>query len=275
MGKDASIKHEQLAAKAFNKQSSVFDKIYAENVTVTHKRQRVREHVLKYLHSGSRILELNAGTGDDAIFFAQLGHSVHATDIAEEMQEQLRLKIQQTHLNKFITTELCSFTELNGLERKGPYDLIFSNLAGLNCTPDLDKVLHTFNALLKPGGVVTMVIMPRFCLWETLLVLRGNFRMAFRRLKSKNGTPAHIEGVHFFCWYYPPEFLIGQLKGELELISVEGLCTIVPPSYFEKFPHRYPRLFRILQKWESRLKNKWPWKYIGDYYIISFRKPMP
>ena len=273
--KDNSYMHEQLAAKAFNQQSAVFDKIYAENAIVSYKRKRVRDHVLKNLPPKSSILELNAGTGDDAVFFARLGHTVHATDIAQDMQEKLRLKVEKNHLENLVTTEVCSFTDLERLKEKGPYDLIFSNLAGLNCTPDLDKALQSFNALLKPGGMVTMVIMPRFCLWETMLAFKGNFKTAFRRLKNKNGTPAHIEGVHFFCWYYHPGFLVEQLKGKLELLSVEGLCTLVPPSYFEKFPHKYPRLFNWLQEREGRLKHKWPWKYIGDYYIISFRKPAP
>ena len=273
MKEEAYTEHERLAAEAFNKQSAVFDKIYAENVIVDYKRKRVREHVLNFLSPGSRILELNAGTGEDAIFFAQLGHSVHATDIAEDMQNRLRLKLQQHNLSDVVSTELCSFTALGNLHQKGPYDLIFSNLAGLNCTPDLGIVLQSLHPLLKPGGIATMVIMPRVCLWETMLAFKGNFKTAFRRLRSKKGTPAHIEGVHFLCWYYHPKFLVQQLRGKLELLKLEGLCTIVPPSYFERFPHKHPGLLKRLQKWEGKLKDKWPWKYTGDYYIISFRKP--
>jgi ubiquinone/menaquinone biosynthesis C-methylase UbiE len=273
MKENAYIEHEQLAAEAFNKQSAVFDKIYAENSIVTYKRDRVREHVLKFLSPKSKILELNAGTGDDAVFFAQHGHSVHATDIAEDMQHKLRLKVQQHNLNALVSTELCSYTALENIQQKGPYDLIFSNFAGLNCTNDLNKVLQSLSSLLKPGGVATMVIMPGFCLWETTLAAKGNFKTAFRRLNSKNGAPAHIEGVHFLCWYYSPGFLIKKLKGQLKLIDLEGLCTLVPPSYFEQFPHKHSTLLKRLQKWESILKRKWPWKYIGDYYIISFRKP--
>jgi hypothetical protein len=189
------------------------------------------------------------------------------------MQNKLRAKVQQHCFNDLVSTELCSFTALEDLQQRGPYDLIFSNFAGLNCTPDMDKVLQSLPALLKPGGVVTMVIMPGFCLWETMLAMKGNFKTAFRRLRSKDGAPAHIEGVHFLCWYYSPGYLIKHLKNKLELIQLEGLCTLVPPSYFEQFPRKHPTLLKRLQHLEDRLKTKWPWKYIGDYYIISFRKP--
>ena len=56
-------------------------------------------------------------------------------------------------------------------DRKGPYDMIFSNFAGLNCTGELDKVLASFSSLLKPKGIVTLVLLPGFCLWEFLLII--------------------------------------------------------------------------------------------------------
>ena len=260
------------AAEAFNRQSSLFDAIYAPNIIIQYKRERVRSNVERFLAPRSNILELNAGTGEDAIYFAAKEHTVHATDIAEEMQNVLKQKVKQYNLQSRITTETCSFTRLESLQNKGPYDLIFSNFAGLNCTGDLDEVLQSFSSLLKPNGLATLVVMPRFCLWEFLLFLKGNFKTAFRRFKSKNGVTAHIEGTYFKCWYYSPAFIEQRLKYEFELLGVEGLCTIVPPSYFENFPSKHPNLFRRLIKAENKMKSKWPWKIIGDYFIITMRK---
>lgn len=264
--------HEQQAANAFNKQSSVFDSLYSENIIIQYKRNCVRQHVEKYIAANSNILELNAGTGEDAVYFAQQNHQVHATDIAENMQQVLREKRQHYNLVNNITTELCSFTQLNKLQNKGPYDVIFSNFAGLNCTRDLDKVLTSFSALLKQGAIVTLVLLPPFCLWETLLVLKGDFKTAFRRFNSKQGAPAQIEGVKFTCWYYKPSFVINCMKNDYELLSIEGLCSIVPPSYFENFPYKHKKLFKKLVALENSFKKTWPWKFIGDYYIISFGK---
>src|SRR6202000_3362134 len=122
--------------------------------------------------------------------------------------------------------------------------------------------------LLVTGGLVTLVILPKFCLWEILLLFKGKFKTAFRRLNAKNGTDAHVEGIHFKCWYYNPSFVIDTLKNDFEELSVEGLCTIVPPSYIENFAENYPGLYNRLKKTENYLKDKWPWKCIGDYYII-------
>lgn len=282
--------NEKEAAKAFSKQSLGFDEYDAGNTIIQYKRQRVWEHVLRHLPpagaapalgaapaSGAApavsILELNAGTGTDASFFARQGYRVHATDIAPGMQEKLREKVRLQGLTDKVSTELCSFTALDALQARGPYDLIFSNFAGLNCTGELDKVLRSFAPLLKPGGQVTMAILPGFCLWETLLLLRGRFRTAFRRLVSgRKGTKSHVEGHYFRCWYYSPSYVIRTLADSFDCISLEGLCTIVPPSYIEHFAERHPVAYRRLRAREDKWKDKWPWKFIGDYYIISFRK---
>ncbi len=266
--------NEQQAAAAFSKQALVFDAYDATNSIIHYKRKRVRDHVLRFLKPHSSILELNAGTGEDALFFAQQGHSVHATDIAAGMQDRLREKVKVQNLTRRITTEICSFTDLDTLKLKGPYDHIFSNFAGLNCTGELDKVLRSFSPLLKPGGHVTLVILPAFSLWETMLLFRGKFKTAFRRLLyRRKGAPAHVEGVHFKCWYYPASFVMRTLEQEqFELLGYEGLCTIVPPSYIEHFPERHPRWYNFLRRLEDKWKEKWPWRAIGDYYIISFAK---
>src|SRR5207253_2642657 len=134
--------------------------------------------------------------------------------------------------------------ELALLKNRGPYDVIFSNFAGLNCTDELNNVLHSFDPLLKQGGIVTLVIMPTFCLWEILLLFKGKFKTATRRLFSKNGRKAHIVGELFTCWYYNPSYIIKQLKNNFDLLSCEGLCTIVPPSYIENFAEKYPKAFK-------------------------------
>jgi ubiquinone/menaquinone biosynthesis C-methylase UbiE len=264
--------NERAAAAAFNKQAILFDDLYSGDTIIQYKRRRVREHLLNLLQPHSHILELNSGTGDDAIFFARKGHTVHATDISAIMQNLLAEKAKQNNLQKSISCELRSFTDLENLSEKGPYDVIFSNFAGLNCTDQLGKALSSFDNLLKPGGIVTMVILPKFCLWEFLLLFKGKFRTAFRRFSGKRGTKAHIEGEYFRCWYYNPSFIKKYLKKSFTVVGLEGLCSIVPPSYLHGFAEKYPSLFRRLVKHEETLKTRWPWKVIGDYYIISLRK---
>lgn len=262
---------EQLAALAFTHQSKTFDEQYATDTIIRYKRSRVREHFLQYLPPAGTVLELSSGTGEDALFLAGLGYHVHATDISTGMQEVLKDKIGRLGVDR-ISLELCSFTGLGKLRNKGPYDAVFSNFGGLNCTGDLKKVLKDINPLLKPGGIMTLVIISRFCLWESLLVFKGKFGTATRRFFSRSGRAAKIDGRNFTCWYYAPSFIIRELKMDFELLGIEGLCTLVPPSYLEHFAEKHQRLYAFLKNKEDRLKNKWPWRSMGDYFIISLKK---
>lgn len=262
----------RLAANAFNKQAALFDGLYASDSMIIYKRQRVREHLQHFLQPHSNILELNAGTGEDALYLAQNGHQVHATDISESMQAILQQKIAGSAYKELISQECCAYTDLSSLQNKGPYDYIFSNFAGLNCTGELDEVLRSLSPLLKKHGIITLVVLPEFCLWEFLLLFKGSFRTAFRRFAGKKGARAHIEGEYFTCWYYNPAYIISTLQDDFELLKLEGLCSLVPPSYIEGFREKHPSWFVRLSKMESKLKTRWPWRSIGDYYIISLRK---
>lgn len=270
MNEHKHIENEEAASAAFDRQSSLFDDLYAAGTIIRYKRERVREHILRYLNPHSHILELNSGTGEDALFFARMGHTVHATDISAGMQHILSGKVKKHRLGSKISFERCSYTKLRELKARGPYDLILSNFAGLNCTGQLYAVLGELPSLLRPGGMVTLVLLPRFCLWEFLLLFKGKFRTATRRLLSWKGTNAQIEGVLFKCWYYRPSSVIKHLIPSFYLLDAEGLCSLAPPSYMEGFAEKHPRLFNFLVKREARLKSKWPWKYVGDYVILSF-----
>lgn len=272
MNRSATYHTETQAAAAFTKQSAVFDALYSGNTIIQYKRERVRNHLQQYLQPGSHILELNSGTGEDAVWLAQQGYHVHATDISEGMQQQLQQKVKAAGLETMVSAEQISFTALPQLRERKKYDHVFSNFAGLNCTGELDKVLASFSSVLKPGGAVTLVLLPKFCLWEFLLLFKAQFKTAFRRLFSRRGVRAHIEGEYFGCWYYNPSFVKQHMRQEYDVLSVEGLCTMVPPSYMEGFAEKHSKLYAFLQRLEAKYKKRRPWRSWGDYYIISLRK---
>lgn len=269
---DTNTISEAEVAKAFDKQASLFDGLFSKNEIVQYKRRRVRDHVDELIKPASYILELNAGTGDDALYFASRGHKVHTTDLSPEMETVRLRKIQEAGLADRVSSACCSFTDLENLTNKGPFDLVFSNFAGLNCTSSLDKVLDSLNPLVKPGGLVIMVMLPKICIWEIAMAFKGKWKTALRRFSGSKGAKAQIEGEYFRCWYYNPSYIRKHLKNSFRAIKLEGLCCLVPPSYLENFPEHHPRAYSWLKKQEEKLGNHWPWNRVGDYYIISFRK---
>ncbi|MBL7713312.1 MAG: class I SAM-dependent methyltransferase [Chitinophagaceae bacterium] len=262
---------EESVSLAFSNQSPEFDRIDEENKIILWIRNRVQQEVLSYIAPRAHLLELNCGTGIDALFFAGNGITVTATDNAPGMLQQLDQKIEQHRLQDQIKTIRCSFNELQQLGTATQYDYIFSNFGGLNCTDQLGKVLKDIHQLLKPGGRFTLVIMPRICPWEILMAAKGRFRLAFRRLKKGPAT-AKLEGEEFDCYYYSPAFVTRTLGDAFKLLSLKSLSLTTPPPFVEQFIERFPRAFTQLEQWENRLCSKAPFNRWGDHFMITMEK---
>jgi ubiquinone/menaquinone biosynthesis C-methylase UbiE len=265
-----NIIQEQNVSKAFSKQSSTFDETDAGNEILQWMRSRVYEKVLRFWQPGEHILEINSGTGIDALFFAKKGFFVHATDNSPGMLLALGKKVIDNHLENKITFERCSFLELESITDK-KFDHIFSNFGGLNCTNNLQSVIDSFFSLLKPCGTVTLVIMPPVCPWEMLYAIKGDFKLAFRRFK-KNGAPSHLEGIHFTTWYYTPEDIQKMFGANYEIVSVTGLGIVVPPPFKEDFPKKHPYLYKKLVKIENAIAAKRPFCSWSDHFILTATK---
>jgi ubiquinone/menaquinone biosynthesis C-methylase UbiE len=256
-------------AEAFSRQSAVFDAIDAANPLIGRMRDLVRKATLRYIKPGDELLELNAGTGIDSFFFAERGVRVLATDAAPGMIAQLEAK-QRARPDLSVEVMACSFLELERLgDRRA--DHVFSNFGGLNCTPHLDRVLRGIDRVLRPGGTCALVIMPRFSPWEVLSVLKGHASLAFRRWR-KGGSIAHLEGVSFTCHYFSPRYVKRHLGAGYDVIEQRALSLVVPPPHMERFPTRWPKFLRFLDRVEERIAHAWPFRNWGDHFLIILRK---
>lgn len=258
------------AGKAFGRQSFVFDEIDAESEIIQQMRQRVYAHTERFLKPNSDILELNAGTGIDACHFAELGHNVLATDISEKMLAQADIKIKERGLEHLVKTSQCSYTELDKLGSDRKFDLIFSDFGGLNCVDDFSKVGRHFGNLLKPGAYVVLVMISPFCLWETSLALKGNFKLAFRRFKN-GGAPSKLEGVDFNTYYFWPSDLKKGMGPKFKLSRLEGLGVFAPPPYLEARFANKGSLVKSMFNFDD-VVSKWPGlRLMGDHFIATFQ----
>src|ERR671918_2545861 len=102
-------------AEAFSRTAEKYDSFAEDHPHLTRIRNKVYSHVMRYVPRGARILELNAGTGTDAVQLAQRGYFIHATDIAPGMLNRLHEKVNRMRLQERITTETLSFLSLNNV----------------------------------------------------------------------------------------------------------------------------------------------------------------
>jgi ubiquinone/menaquinone biosynthesis C-methylase UbiE len=256
-------------AEAFSRTAEKYDSFAEDHPNLTRMRNKVYDHVKRCVPHGARILELNAGTGTDAVQLAQRGYTVHATDIAPGMLNRLREKVDRLGLHHHITMEERSFLSLENT-KGAPFDAVFSDLGGLNCLPNLTPVIQQLPKILKAGGVITWVLMPHICLWEMAEVFRGNFSLAFRRF-SRGSVRANLEGLNFDVYYFSPRQVIGWFGDNFELLALEGLSVITPTAESKNFAKWHPNLYRALSWVDTKLSPRWPWYGWGDFYILTMR----
>ena len=256
-------------AEAFSRTAEKYDSFAEDHPHLTRMRNKVYAHVERYVPRGARILELNAGTGTDAVQLAQRGYRIHATDIAPRMLSRLQNKVERLRLHDRVTMEERSFLSLGDV-RGAPYDAVFSDLGGLNCIPHLTPVIRQLPGILKPGGVLTWVLMPHVCLWEMAEVFRGNFSLAFRRF-SRGRVRANLEGLNFDVYYFSPRQVIRWFGTDFELLALEGLSVLTPTAESKNFAKWHPRLYHVLSWLDDKLSSHWPWYGWGDFYILTMR----
>lgn len=255
--------------RAFSKQAEHYDADDAANLILAEWRQQVYNHVDSFLKPESFILELNAGTGIDAIRFTHKGHRVLATDLSEGMVDAIKKKIRANSILGRLSCQQCSFERLEQVQEKN-FDFIFSNFGGLNCTDNLSKVTRTFSTLLKPEGYVTLVIMPPVSLWEWMWLFKGHGRNAFRRL-FRAGSTAHLEGEFFTTFYHSHKGIKKALGPEFKLVKTQSLGLFSPPPSKDKFPSDHRFVYKIAKAVDAILCKRFPFNRWGDHIIVTFQ----
>ena len=261
-------KSKQNIEKGFSKISSHYEQLDKTSSLINWMRKRVRKHLHKELKPIAKILEINCGSGIDAVYFAKKGYNIHATDIAPGMIDVVTTKIKSESLKKNLSCQRLSFNELNKLNPQ-KYNHIFSNFGGLNCSSEeeLQEVFGLFKQLLSPNGKITLVLMPKICAWEFLKILKGN-KTAFRRLK-KDGVFANIEGEQVHTFYHSASRIKNLLLKDFKNFKVENICFLAPTGNHVDFPEKYPVLFNTLSLFDT-ISNKIPFfRGYGDYYILT------
>jgi ubiquinone/menaquinone biosynthesis C-methylase UbiE len=257
-------------ADAFTRTAATYDAFAGDHPHLSRMRSRVYEVVVRHVPAGARVLELNAGTGTDAVALASRGYRVHATDIAPGMLARVHDKVGASGLRERVSVQRLSFLELGRVDG-APFDAVFSNLGGLNCVADLGPVARGLDGVLAPGGVAVLVVMPPICLWELGLVFTGRFRLATRRLRRR-GTRAHLEGRQFQVHYFTPRQVVAAFGGEYELVGVEGLSVVTPTAESKTLAKRHARLYRVLARVDDALAPRRPFSAWGDFVIVVLRR---
>ncbi len=257
----------------FDLAAPLYDNLFTHSLVGRYQRKAVYRVLDSYLNADApmRILELNCGTGEDAMYMAQKGHSVLATDRSAEM-----LNIARTKFRSDLELSLAQLDieALGSLSSSNKFHLLFSNFGGLNCISPRQflNFIEASSEQLLPNGLLIAVVMPKKCLWDRFYLLaKGKTKEVYRR-STKGPVEVLVEGVKVPTWYYDPPELLNFSKNVFKKLAVRPIGFAVPPSYLNSFFMNKKRLLKFLA-WT----DKYPFRASGfsaysDHYIIVLQK---
>ncbi|MBN8703720.1 MAG: methyltransferase domain-containing protein [Bacteroidetes bacterium] len=257
--------------QAFDLYATNYDEEFTSSFVGKAQRNVVYHNLNSTLDKENAVLEVNCGTGEDALWLSPKVNSVIATDISASMINTAKIKLQKTQLDN-VKLEISSYADLSKKFLPNSFDVVFSNFGGLNCIDEHEfmQAIDAMTKLLKPKGKLVFVIMGRFCLVESLYFLfKLNLKKIFRRL-SRSGISTTINDITFNTYYYSPK-KIKQLTGaSFKMLRLRGVGILLPPSYLSnKFSSKLTNIIYGVDLFLSRFS----WSaYISDHYYIELEK---
>ncbi len=268
MEKLAATEHSSHVTVAFDNVASDYDSFETLDGTQL-LRSRVYAIIDSLMPDGSRILDINCGTGTDAINLALRGYNVTATDLSPRMIEQAHAKA--TEKNVRVRFRVASFAELSPLADES-FDLVLSNFGGLNCVQDLASVAASIQSVIQQRGYFIAVVMPRFSMWETLAGLSHlNFSLAIRRWKGRAVASSFNENG-FDVFYHSLRSLKQAFLPSLDLREITGFDIVSPPPHAAQFATRHQKMTQLLRSIDKKIDSLPILRMMGDHVMLVFQR---
>jgi ubiquinone/menaquinone biosynthesis C-methylase UbiE len=250
-----------------------YDEDFSNSLAGTLQRNRVW-HFLKEEIKAQKplhVLEINCGTGVDAIWMTEHNCEVWATDVSANMITIAKSKLRD---NSAVNCHfsICSFNQLEKRFEGRKFDLIFSNFAGLNCVDEneIRKLNTAFFKLLNENGRLTMVLLGKNCLTERFyFALKNEFKNANRRYSV--ALAKLTKDVLQPTWYYH-SLKLTKLFSSFVLIRKRPIGLFIPPSYLNLWLNKHPVITKLATWLEYTIGSLPIFADNGDHIYLSMSK---
>jgi SAM-dependent methyltransferase len=274
---------------AFDALAPTYDQDFTTSRIAQTLRAKVQQRLAALTQPHDHALEFGCGTGEDALFLAQRGVHVLATDASEGMLMQARAKAgdqpnlefayldignlpalisDSNHHNLSGTHVVSPLPEGEGSGVRG-FSLVYANFGVLNCLNDWRPLAAWLSQRVKVGGYTAFGVMSPFCLWETAWHgAHGEMNIAFRRWRKK--TPFHTADETIDIAYPTIRRLTRDFAPYFRRVRVFPLGVFLPASDAYGVVENRPRLHSRLMRLEKRFGDTAQLALFADHYWIEF-----
>lgn len=254
-----------MASAPFDDMAEAYDEEFTNSPIGRVLRGLVWKRLARLYRPAQRILELNCGTGEDAIWLCQMGLKVLATDASAAMLATACRKSDLRGCTGRVEFRQLAIEQLGELPVSEKFDGLLSNFGGVNCVPDIGFVARESAQRMHPGAVLVWVVMGRYVPWEWFWYLcQMNPGKAFRRLER---GAYRWRGITLN--YPSPATVCADLKPYFHIRNVAPLGLVLPPSYAAGWLNRLPQAVKLLAWIESLVHSIPPLAWVSDHYIVE------
>ncbi len=260
-----------MSVHVFDDVADVYDESFTHTVVGRELRKTVWRNLGEAFQTGNRVLELNCGTGEDAVWLAGRGIRVLATDGSPAMLQMAAGKAALKGLSDMIEFRHLDLTAPNAMEGESGFDGALSDFGGLNCIRDLAPVARMLERSIRPGGRLIVVMMGRWCLWEMIWhLLHFQPRVAFRRVRG--AAESRTANGSIQVWYPTARAFRRAFHPWFVLRRFQSLGVFLPPSYLYEAVTRRKGLLSLLIRLESAVGTAAVLRHFGDHILMDFER---
>ena len=257
----------QLSEEFWNAAAERYEQVFTGTSVGRMWREAVWRELDASFRAGSRVLEINCGTGIDAIHLAQRAVSVVACDISPRMIEIARKKARSVDRSGLLDFRVLATEDLPALEEKRSFEGAFSNFSGLNCVRDLAGVSRNLARLLKPSSPVLLCLMGRFSvtgkLWRMARGHRKSAQASSRQASVDGGVVVYHRSRRQMASLFAPHFRLRRWK---------AIGLAVPPSFMEDWAVAFPRFTRGLNRVDHLVGGLPLFRSLGSCTLYEFER---
>ncbi len=251
------------ASTAFDALAEDYDRAFTDTPLGTRMRQAVWRRLAARFGPGDRVLEINCGTGVDAVHLAGAGIEVTATDGSSGMLAVARRRVEAAGVADRVRLAQVRLEALDG--SLGEFDGALSNFGGVNCVADVGALAARLAGCLRPGAVAILAVMGPLVPWEWVwFTAQGQPRRALRRLARSGavwrGATIRYPSIRQLRRRCAPWFVVDR---------VAGVGCLLPPPFANRLAAAYPRLVDWLDRTERRRETTWPVPHLADHYVAE------
>jgi len=247
------------ASSPFDAVAEGYDRTFGRSPAGRLFRFRLAERIGARVPPGSRLLDIGAGTGEDAVWLSRQGFDVLGLEPSAGMAAVARAKAKRA--GAAVRFEERGF---EGFAPAAPFDAAYSNFGAMNCVP-LDAWAGSLSKAVRPDGSLFLVLMGR----RPLPALLRSGPAAWRQ----RGQATARLGERAVPVIYPdPAEVAEALASSFALTRTETLGFLVPHPGADDWPRRHPILFGVLAGLERLVAR---WRILcgfSDHYLVELRR---